>query len=238
MDSISPDDMQIPFLRILQPLSPEINKTDAKFIKGASAGDLFNTVTGQTWDGEEGVIVVPCGYTVKYLEFQLREAGGGFMGEIDPSSPDLLRTERQGPHEMLPSGNELIRSAQHLVLIVNKDGTFQQAICDMKKSQLKVSRRWNTQLRMVSYKGPKGMFTPPMWGTAWNLTVVGESNDKGSWYNFNVTNVAPTEVPQEAFMAAKDFYQSFNKGDVQTSAGTADEMAQTSAPTTGDDIPF
>lgn len=50
MDSIGTEDMQIPFLRILQPLSPQLLKTDPKFIKGASAGDLFNTVTSQVWD--------------------------------------------------------------------------------------------------------------------------------------------------------------------------------------------
>ena len=37
MDSIGTEDMQIPFLRILQPLSPQLLKTDPKFIKGASA---------------------------------------------------------------------------------------------------------------------------------------------------------------------------------------------------------
>ena len=52
METIGADDMQIPFLRILQPLSPEVQKGDAKFIKGASAGDLFNPVTQQVWDGE------------------------------------------------------------------------------------------------------------------------------------------------------------------------------------------
>ena len=50
METIGADDMQIPFLRILQPLSPQLIKTDPKFIKGASAGDIFNTVTGDYWD--------------------------------------------------------------------------------------------------------------------------------------------------------------------------------------------
>ena len=36
------EDMQIPFLRIPQPLSPQLIKNDPKFIKGASAGDIFN----------------------------------------------------------------------------------------------------------------------------------------------------------------------------------------------------
>ena len=238
MDHISTDDMQIPFLRIIQPLSPEINKADPKFIKEASAGDLFNTVTGQIWDGEKGVVVIPCGYTVKYLEFAPRGTQGGFMGELDPNSPDIANTTRDGAAEILPSGNELIRSAQHLVLIVGEDGSVQQAICDMKKTQMKVSRRWNTQLRMVQYKGPNGMFTPPMWGTAWRVTVVLESNDKGSWFNFSVANVSPADIPNEAFKAAKEFYHSFNKGEVKTSAGTADEMQGATSADTSDDVPF
>ena len=242
MDSIGTEDMQIPFLRILQPLSPEVQKGDAKFIKGASAGDLFNTVTQQVWDGEDGVVLIPCGYTVKYLEFGLREAGGGFFGELDANSPDIKNTTRNGTSEILPSGNELVRSAQHLVLIVDtKTGQTQQAICDMKKTQLKVSRRWNTQMRMVQYEGPNGLFNPPMWGTAWKLTVISESNDKGTWYNYSVSRVEPTEVPSSAFHAAKAFFQSFRSGEVQTQAGTQDEMSKQSnaaSSNTDDDIPF
>ena len=60
METIGAEDMQIPFLRILQPLSPQLIKNDPKFIKGASAGDIFNTVTGQFWEAEEGINVLPC----------------------------------------------------------------------------------------------------------------------------------------------------------------------------------
>ena len=61
MDSIGADDMQIPFLRIIQTTSPQLNKQESVYIKGASGGDLFNTVTGEVWDREEGVYVIPCG---------------------------------------------------------------------------------------------------------------------------------------------------------------------------------
>ena len=240
MDSIGTEDMQIPFLRVLQALSPEIQKNDPKFIKGASAGDLVNTVTGQTWDGDEGVIVIPCGYAVRYLEFGLRDAGGGFQGELPANHPDIANTTREGASEILPSGNELVRSAQHLVMIVDpKSGATQQAICDMKKTQLKVSKRWNTQMRMVQYEGPNGLFNPPMWGTAWRLTAVTESNDRGTWYNFGVTRVEPTEIPGSAFEAARSFFQSFKSGEVKTQAGTSDEMQNTtSSQQDTDDIPF
>ena len=47
METMSSEDMQIPFLRICQALSPQLVKNDPKFIKGASAGDMFNNVTQQ-----------------------------------------------------------------------------------------------------------------------------------------------------------------------------------------------
>ena len=42
-------ELQIPFIRVIQALSPQIKKSDAAFIKGAEQGDLFNTVTGEVW---------------------------------------------------------------------------------------------------------------------------------------------------------------------------------------------
>ena len=35
LENVGAEDMQIPFLRILQPLSPQLNKQDSKYIKGA-----------------------------------------------------------------------------------------------------------------------------------------------------------------------------------------------------------
>ena len=187
METITADDMQIPFLRILQPLSPQLLKTDPKFIKGASAGDIFNTVTGQYWEADEGLVVLMCAYTTKFLEFQLRETGGGFMGELSADDPDIRKTERNGSIEMLPNGNELVRSAQFLVLGVDADGSTSQMICDMKKTQMKIAKQWNTRRAGLKIEHPtNGMFNPPMWSVPWRLTSVQESNDKGSWFNYAV----------------------------------------------------
>ena len=92
--SFDASEMQIPFVRILQAMSPQLSKKKPEFIEGASQGDLFNTVTGQYWDGEEGVTVIPCYQTTKYLEFVPREQGGGYMGEIPANDPVLTRTTR------------------------------------------------------------------------------------------------------------------------------------------------
>jgi len=62
-------EMQIPFIRVLQALSPQLNKNKPEFIKGASNGDIYNTVTGEFWSGEEGITVIPVYQETKYLEF-------------------------------------------------------------------------------------------------------------------------------------------------------------------------
>ena len=45
----APDELQIPFVRVIQALSPQIKKSDPLFINEASMGDAFNTVTGDAW---------------------------------------------------------------------------------------------------------------------------------------------------------------------------------------------
>jgi hypothetical protein len=238
LENVGSEDMQIPFLRILQPLSPQLNKQDSKYIKGASGGDLFNTVTGDFWDSEEGVNVIPCAYTMKYLEFQLRENGGQFMGELDPNSPDIRSTERVGANEMLPSGNELVRSAQFLVLAFGEDGMPHQMICDMKKTQMKIAKQWNTRRAGMKIMHPeKGLFTPPMWATVWKLTSVQESNDKGSWFNYQISQGDIQKVDPSIVTQARDLYNQFKLGEIKTAAGTADEMNQSSTDS-GDDVPF
>ena len=39
-ENISADDMKIPFIRIIQPTSPEVKKKDEKYIEGAQASNM------------------------------------------------------------------------------------------------------------------------------------------------------------------------------------------------------
>ena len=94
--SFDSSEMQIPFVRIAQAMSPQLSKKKPEFIEGASQGDVYNTVTSQYWDGEEGIVVIPCYQTTKYLEFIPREQGGGFQGEI-PANDPVLKTEASPP---------------------------------------------------------------------------------------------------------------------------------------------
>lgn len=241
MDQIGVDDMQMPFLRVVQALSSYCKKSDPDYLAAASQGDFINTVTKQLWKTDEGadLYVIPCGYTTKKLEFVPRDAGGGFQGEIEPSDPVLRQTTKDGGMELLPNGNEVVTTHQHLVLIVDAEtGATQQAVMDLKKTGIKVSKRWNTQMKMVQYPGKDGMFNPPMWATVWKLSSVEESNDRGSWYIPKVEAAEPTAVPASAIKEAKAFFESFQAGEVKTAAGTADELGGGNDTIESTDVPF
>ena len=232
LENFTTDDMQIPFVRILQALSPQLNKQDSLYIKGAEQGDMFNTVSQDIYKADEGVTIVPCYFEKKFLEFALRSTGGGFIKELKPTDNDINLTNREGTIEMLPSGNELVRTHQHLVIAKGANGEYAPAVLDMKKTQLKVSRRWNTLKNGIRLPSGKPM---PIYGTAWNLFTVSESNDQGTWYNYKLNRVTEiTSDIEEMMLEARNLYQSVRKGEVKMAAASADEMAEK----TDDNVPF
>ena len=233
--SFDSSEMQIPFVRLLQALSPQLNKKKPEYIEGAASGDAFNNVTNEYWDGEAGIEVIVCFQTTKYLEFVPRDMGGGFKGEIAPNNPVIQQVVRQGGKEVMPNGNELVKSDQHFCLLLDGEGGYQPVVIDMKSTQLKVSRRWKTQIAMQKIKNPKTgqMITPPVFATVWKLRSVEESNDQGSWSNWAVERVGLVE-DRNLFQEAKAFRESIAAGEVKAQA----EDHPPAAPEADDEIPF
>jgi len=234
--SFDSSEMQIPFVRVAQSLSPQLNKKKGEYIDGLETGDAYNTLTSERWAGETGLVVVPCYQTTKYLEFVPRTMGGGFRGEIGPNDPILQRTSRDGSKEILPNGNELVKSDQHFCLIVGEDGMTQPVVIDMKSTQLKVSRRWKTQIAMqqIKHPGTGAIITPPVFATLWRLNTVEETNDKGDFYNWAVEKVGTVER-RDLRQGAKAFRDSIMRGEVKAQA---ENHGDGGGARDGDSIPF
>jgi len=219
--SFSQDEMMMPFIRLAQKMSPQIDKQDAKFIKGLDAGDMFNTVSQEFFSGEKGINIIPCYHTVKYLSFVPREQGGGFAGELSPTDrgvKDVFRNDKG--KDMLPDGNELVISEEAYVLIVEDDGSFQPAVLDMKSSQRKVSKRWKTNIAMQKIKNPKTgqLVTPAVFATMWNVSSVMDQNRAGEKYsNYKIEKVRTLgQEDRDLLLEAKAFRASIAAGEVKT----------------------
>src|SRR6056300_1068787 len=218
VDNVGHDDLALPFLKILGQLSPEVNKRDGKYIQGAEPGMIYNSVTGDLFDGEAGIEVVPCHYKLEYIEWQDRGEGPGAPVAIHPSSSDILsKTKRDASYkDRLPNGNYIDKTASHFVIVNSKSPST--ALIAMKSTQLKISRKWNSMMASIKMKGKDGMFTPAFYSHVYNLRTTQMSNDKGTWFGWEVSKVGPVGE-KNLYDDAKRFAESVSKGDVKVKHG-------------------
>jgi hypothetical protein len=212
-EETSAESFAIPFLSILQSGSPQVKKSDGAYIKGAEEGMLYNSVTGEIFSGEEGVEVIPCHYTHRYIEWKLREAGGGFVGEHLPDDPIVATITRDDKgRNITANGTQLSDTRNHYVLI-RTSGGLTPAIMSLSSSQLKKSRKWMSMMQGQKVKNPAtGMFQiAPMYSTVYKVTTVPESNDKGSWFGYNF-EIAGKVTDLGEYMEAKNFAHAVKSG--------------------------
>ena len=223
MDGMGQGDFAMPFLRVLGQLSPEVNERDAKYVEGAKAGMIFNTVTKQAYDGVEGVNVIPCYYKREYVEWSDRGEGTSAPVAIHSVESGIIKdaTSDASYKDRLPNGNYLENTASYFVMLPSDD--MSQALITMKSTQLKVSRSWNSMMNSIKLQGKNGMFTPAAYSHVYNLSTVQQSNDKGTWFGWNVQKVGPIQ-DKNLYEAAKQFASSV--GNVQVKHGDEVRLSQ------------
>ena len=217
--NMTQEDLALPFLKVLGQLSPEVNKRDGKYVEGAEPGMILNTVTNEVFDGTKGIDVLPVFYERKYVEWQDRGEGKGAPVAIHDASSDIMSqtTRDKSFKDRLPSGNYLENTANHYVVVLGNSP--QTALISMKATQLKISRKWNSIMMGIKLQGKNGLFTPPTYSHIYNLKTVQMSNDKGTWFGWEVSKVGPVS-DQNVYGIAKSFADQVGKGDVQVKHGS------------------
>ena len=217
--NIAQEDLALPFLKILGQLSPEVNKRDGKYVEGAEPGKIINTVTNALYDK---ISVVPCHYKRQYIEWQDRGTSSGAPVAIHDADSDIVSQTTRGKDykDRLPNGNYLDNTASHFVLIVGDNP--ETALISMKSTQLKVSRKWNSMMMGLKMQGKNGLFTPPTYSHIYNLSTVQMSNDKGTWFGWDVAKIGSV-TDKSIYDMAKSFAESVGKGEIQAKPEVQEE---------------
>jgi hypothetical protein len=220
LGKLTQEDLALPFLKILGQLSPEVNKRDGKYVEGSEPGMIFNSVSGELYDGTKGISVVPCLYKLEYIEWKDRGEGSGGPVAIHSSASDIMSKTKMDANfkDRLPNGNYIEKTANHFVLITQPTATT--ALISMKSTQLKISRKWNSMMASIKMKGKNGMFTPASFSHTYQLRTVQQSNDKGTWFGWEVQKIGPL-ANGDTYQQAKAFAENISKGNVQAKHGEA-----------------
>jgi len=91
-------------------------------------------------------------------------------------------------------------------------------LISMKSTQLKISRKWNSMMSGIKMKGANGMFTPASFSHIYKLKTTQMSNDKGTWFGWEVSKVGPV-TDKGLYDQAKGFSDSISKGAVKAKHG-------------------
>ena len=166
----------------------------------------------------------------RYMERGIA-TGGGIVAEMDAdvlisASSDIMSqtTRDKSFKDRLPSGNYLENTANHYVVVLGESP--QTALISMKATQLKISRKWNSIMMGLKLNGKNGLFTPPTYSHIYNLKTVQMSNDKGTWFGWEVSKVGPVQ-DQGVYQVAKSFADKVGKGAVEVKHGSDESKSNT-----------
>ena len=214
--NMTQEDLALPFLKVLGQLSPEVNKRDGKYVEGAEPGKIINTVSNELYDQ---INVLPVFYKRKYIEWQDRGTSTGAPVAIHEADSDIISQTTRGKDykDRLPNGNYLENTADHFVILMGSSP--QTALISMKATQLKVSRKWNSMMMGIKMQGKNGLFTPPTYSHIYKLSTVQMSNDKGTWFGWDVSKVGPVS-DKSIYDMSKSFAESVGKGEIQAKHGS------------------
>lgn len=241
-ENTSGKDLSIPFISILQSNSPQVEDENPK---GSKPGMLFNTVTRELIEGEDGLVFLPAHHEEAFVEWKPRDAGGGFVGMHDENSEEVQNAIKAKGTKFAKltssAGNDLIQTKYMYGLLLNKEGTESLgfAVISFTSTKIKPFTDWLTS--MYTLKGK-----PPLFANRAVLKTVKQKNEKGTFYNFQIEPFGENwskglinPVEEGALLSeGKDFRQMVISGMARASFETQNSTAGAGGEATSEDAPF
>jgi hypothetical protein len=224
------DMLKLPFIAILQGLSPQITKG---LIAGAKVGDIVNTVTNELYAPKPGINFI-VSYT-KDLWTEWLPNRGGLVDRHEHDS-DVVKTATHSKSEFgadiykTLAGNDLVRTIYVYGLVVEyeADGktvaSYFPAVISFSVTKMKVWSAWYTRLHGLKLRTSQGLRTYPTFAHVFTLgsTLETSKKSKKDYMNWTVPEYRGGSA-EAARLSVKDqlFQEAFRLGEA-IKAGTAD----------------
>lgn len=216
------DAFAVPFLRILQSNSPQVNEDEDAYTKGAKPGMFFNNVSNELFGKE--IVVIPVHYLRSFIEWKPNR--GGFVRDHgpDPRIKDKCVPREEGErHDYLENGNIIQDTRNHYLLVQREDGSLDPCILSLSSTGIKHSRKWMSMMRSLLI--PTGA-AAPMFSSKYRIKTVLNKNDDGSWYQIGEKQTAVERIgwiSQEELEEVKSFRNLITSGAVTADYSSLDE---------------
>ena len=196
-ENLKSADFVIPFLRVLQRMTPQADKDSNEYVEGALPGLFFNTVNQKVYG--KTIQVVPLTFKKTWLEWEPNR--GGLVARHEPFSIQVDRSDFSHWKPKDNPENVIVETMLFFVLLVDhfNDGPL---VFPLSKTGIKHGRNWNTQLMMTRLDSGQ---RAPYYSSVWKLETVLNKNDRGSWYQIGGKKTAVTRSRFITFEEFTDF---------------------------------
>lgn len=247
LDDVGQDEAGIPFLKILQAQSPEVIGPDGK-IDGATAGMILNTGTADLTDE---VTIVPAIRQHVYVEWRPRGKGGGIVALHQPGT-ELVEaaiaanaaaiangdaSRKKAGKKMAfgefytPEGNELVETFYvYCVVLDAEDRPSGFVVVPFASTAIKhYKKKFINRVRYCMVDDGSGRKrNPPMFAHRVKIGTAQESNDDGTWFNYQLTFAVDNNVQQSlmtpdnpAYLAGRELKAMVDGGDAKADLSKA-----------------
>lgn len=228
-----------PFINIIQKGSPEFDETHPKYVEkridGCRPGNIL--FEPERLILPQPVNVVPVAQTALYTEWKPNK--GGFVGNR-PLSITSDRNYRKGTpgtpteyREYLGT-NELVYTITFMVLFQHNNA-WKKGLIAFTSTQLKAARLWSKTILAVKLPDMPDV-TPPIFSAKYHLTTFADSNAKGGFFSWRITNAgilspeADQALLETAFDTAKTAQQLLPRAQVAGELAAPAEVVPADSP--------
>lgn len=193
-------DNLIPMARVLQPLSPEVQKKGTNSIPGAEPGDiLIKNAPQPIIKGDEGFLFQPCYFDKGFVEWLPRAKGGGGGGGFVAMHKEEPKDTGSKPNPENPeksirvrksNGNLIVETRYHGGFIIDEDGTPSPAVIPFSGSGHSVSKRWMMLMNKKVVDGAK----VDSFAILYKFTTVHVERGGNNWFMFEVSDAGEEDA--------------------------------------------
>jgi len=226
-ENINREDAALPFLKILQALSPQVVRSKPEYNKDASAGQYYNSLTGELFEYGKPVEVMRVYFGKKWIEWRPNQ--GGLVR--------ISQTEAEAKQHKVPDtgdadvDTEIFETHEFYLLVLGKYG-WGPAVFPASKSKLPFSRKWNgviMNLKFGEFNDEIAKKLPPdaapkSYAVVFSLITASKAGKKGDYY-IPALGEKRLATPAELKLAT-EFKELIEKGGAKVEYKSAEDVDQ------------
>lgn len=176
-------DILIPFLSVLQALSPQCEDEDST----CKPGMIHNSATNEAVSGKTGILFVPAYTQHVFCEWTPRDEGGGLVAQHEPDSAAVKAAIAHSGTSFgkirSEQGTDFVETFNVFGVECDEESALGMALISLSSTKIKPYRQWMSRLRRCTVQTANGKVIPPIFAHLTRITTVVEKRDKGTSYN-------------------------------------------------------